>query len=164
MQLATLLRYVWFLKPIFADSWTVISAAQVVWRSTTQVACAMVGCNSGVTDERGAVILGPASKYTVCRYSPPGNIQGQFPYVLKFISENLWSTVNHLFQTKCGKAGAYEMKGRASEASDTQLRRSDSTSSWVARSILKSLKSIIIRIEYIFSFKSLCFLQRVVLQ
>lgn len=44
---------------------------QVVWKSTNQVACAMVDCRAGT-------IFGQASKYTVCRYSPPGNFQGQF--------------------------------------------------------------------------------------
>lgn len=44
---------------------------QVVWKSTTQVACALVDCRAGT-------IFGQASKYTVCRYSPPGNFQGQF--------------------------------------------------------------------------------------
>ncbi|KAF9536282.1 hypothetical protein EC957_011707 [Mortierella hygrophila] len=44
---------------------------QVVWKGTTQVACAMVDCRAGT-------IFGMASKYIVCRYSPPGNFQGQF--------------------------------------------------------------------------------------
>ncbi|KAG0254795.1 hypothetical protein DFQ27_006613 [Actinomortierella ambigua] len=44
---------------------------QVVWKSTTQVACAMADCRAGT-------IFNMASKYTVCRYSPPGNYQGGF--------------------------------------------------------------------------------------
>ncbi|TFK45005.1 CAP domain-containing protein [Crucibulum laeve] len=44
---------------------------QVVWKNTTQVACAMVDCRAGT-------IFSMASKYTVCRYTPPGNYQGQF--------------------------------------------------------------------------------------
>ncbi|TFK45000.1 CAP domain-containing protein [Crucibulum laeve] len=44
---------------------------QVVWKSTTQVACAMVDCGAGT-------IFSMPSKFVVCRYSPPGNYQGQF--------------------------------------------------------------------------------------
>jgi uncharacterized protein YkwD len=38
---------------------------QVVWRSSRQVGCGMAVCNR--------------QNYWVCRYSPPGNITGQFP-------------------------------------------------------------------------------------
>ncbi|KIY71291.1 PR-1-like protein [Cylindrobasidium torrendii FP15055 ss-10] len=45
---------------------------QVVWKNTKQVACAVGDCKAGT-------IFDQASKYVVCRYSPPGNYQGQFP-------------------------------------------------------------------------------------
>ncbi|KAF8888246.1 CAP domain-containing protein [Infundibulicybe gibba] len=45
---------------------------QVVWKGTTQVACAVANCGAGT-------IFSQASGYVVCRYSPPGNVIGQFP-------------------------------------------------------------------------------------
>ncbi|KIK02480.1 hypothetical protein K443DRAFT_6115 [Laccaria amethystina LaAM-08-1] len=44
---------------------------QVVWKSTTQVACAVANCPAGT-------IFSQASQYVVCRYTPPGNYIGQF--------------------------------------------------------------------------------------
>jgi pathogenesis-related protein 1 len=44
---------------------------QVVWKATTQVSCAAVDC------EEGTMFTG-ASRYFVCRYSSPGNVEGQF--------------------------------------------------------------------------------------
>lgn len=44
---------------------------QVVWKSSTQVACAQAECAAGT-------IYNQKSTITVCRYSPPGNMQGQF--------------------------------------------------------------------------------------
>ncbi|KAJ3747679.1 CAP domain-containing protein [Lentinula detonsa] len=41
---------------------------QVVWKSTTSVACAIASCN----------FLGNGTGYLVCRYDPPGNYLGQF--------------------------------------------------------------------------------------
>ncbi|KAJ3790196.1 CAP domain-containing protein [Lentinula aff. detonsa] len=41
---------------------------QVVWKSTTSVACATASCN----------FLGNGTGYLVCRYDPPGNYLGQF--------------------------------------------------------------------------------------
>ncbi|KAJ4482498.1 CAP domain-containing protein [Lentinula aciculospora] len=41
---------------------------QVVWKSTTSVACAIANCN----------FLGNGTGYLVCRYDPPGNYYGQF--------------------------------------------------------------------------------------
>ncbi|KAJ4494643.1 CAP domain-containing protein [Lentinula edodes] len=41
---------------------------QVVWKSTTSVACAIATCN----------FLGNGTGYLVCRYDPPGNYLGQF--------------------------------------------------------------------------------------
>ena len=40
---------------------------QVVWRSTTDVGCAMVDCPGG-------------GEFWICNYSPPGNYMGQYPY------------------------------------------------------------------------------------
>nr|QVT77594.1 pathogenesis-related protein 1 [Moniliophthora roreri] len=40
---------------------------QVVWKSTTQVACALAIC------ERGTIFSMKSSNYVVCRYNPPGN-------------------------------------------------------------------------------------------
>jgi hypothetical protein len=39
---------------------------QIVWKNTTSVGCALVG--NGKTD------------FLVCRYSPPGNVEGEKPY------------------------------------------------------------------------------------
>ncbi|PFH46571.1 hypothetical protein AMATHDRAFT_69529 [Amanita thiersii Skay4041] len=44
---------------------------QVVWKSTTQVACAVANCPAGT-------IFSQPSRYVVCRYTPPGNYAGQF--------------------------------------------------------------------------------------
>ncbi|KAG0073750.1 hypothetical protein BGZ90_011330 [Linnemannia elongata] len=44
---------------------------QVVWKSSTQVACAQAECAAGTIYNQKSII-------TVCRYSPPGNMQGQF--------------------------------------------------------------------------------------
>ncbi|KAG0284059.1 hypothetical protein BGZ96_011556 [Linnemannia gamsii] len=44
---------------------------QVVWKSSTQVACAQAACAAGT-------IYSQASTITICRYAPPGNMQGQF--------------------------------------------------------------------------------------
>ncbi|PFH46572.1 hypothetical protein AMATHDRAFT_77606 [Amanita thiersii Skay4041] len=45
---------------------------QVVWKSTTSVACAIADCPAGT-------IFPQPSRFVVCRYAPPGNVQGQFP-------------------------------------------------------------------------------------
>ncbi|PFH52217.1 hypothetical protein AMATHDRAFT_57585 [Amanita thiersii Skay4041] len=44
---------------------------QVVWKSTTSVACAIADCPAGT-------IFDQESHYLVCRYDPPGNFEGQF--------------------------------------------------------------------------------------
>ncbi|KAJ3509670.1 hypothetical protein NLJ89_g5095 [Agrocybe chaxingu] len=44
---------------------------QVVWKSTTKVACARATCASGT-------IFSQPSTYVVCRYNPPGNYAGQY--------------------------------------------------------------------------------------
>ncbi|KAF9476679.1 PR-1-like protein [Pholiota conissans] len=46
---------------------------QVVWKSTTGVACAQANCAAGT------IFPNNASKFLVCRYTPPGNVAGQFP-------------------------------------------------------------------------------------
>ncbi|CAO1632581.1 unnamed protein product [Parajaminaea phylloscopi] len=47
---------------------------QVVWKSSTQVGCAAISCDSS------SLGLGNNGKgiYIVCEYSPPGNVQGRF--------------------------------------------------------------------------------------
>ncbi|KAF8267771.1 CAP domain-containing protein [Lactarius quietus] len=45
---------------------------QIVWKSTTQVGCAVQNC-SGIFDAS----YGPA-QYYVCEYNPPGNVIGEF--------------------------------------------------------------------------------------
>ncbi|KAF8978699.1 CAP domain-containing protein, partial [Cyathus striatus] len=45
---------------------------QVVWKSSTSIACAIANCPAGT-------IFNQTSKYVVCRYAPPGNYLGQFP-------------------------------------------------------------------------------------
>lgn len=46
---------------------------QVVWKSTTQLGCAVSSCD-GIFDRA----LGPAALY-VCLYDPVGNVIGQAP-------------------------------------------------------------------------------------
>ena len=55
---------------------------QVVWKGSKQVACAIANCGAGT-------IFGQPSKMIVCRYSPPGNVLGQFPYVYSYSSSML---------------------------------------------------------------------------
>ncbi|KAH9485645.1 Pathogenesis-related protein PRB1-3 [Psilocybe cubensis] len=45
---------------------------QVVWKATTQVACASANCPAGT------IFPTLPATYLVCRYSPPGNVMGQF--------------------------------------------------------------------------------------
>jgi len=45
---------------------------QVVWKSTTQVGCAVNGCN-GIFDPSYGI-----AQYYTCEYSPPGNYIGEF--------------------------------------------------------------------------------------
>lgn len=53
------------------DSWGHFS--QIVWKATTHVGCATVTCNSlGNTDSSSAL------PFTVCNYSPPGNVGGEY--------------------------------------------------------------------------------------
>jgi hypothetical protein len=49
---------------------------QLVWANTTLVGCGVTHCT--VNSPFGAGF--PVWDYTVCRYSPPGNFSGQFPY------------------------------------------------------------------------------------
>ncbi|KZT22019.1 PR-1-like protein [Neolentinus lepideus HHB14362 ss-1] len=46
---------------------------QVVWKSTTQLGCAVQACN-GIFDPSYGV-----AQYYVCEYSPAGNVIGEFP-------------------------------------------------------------------------------------
>jgi len=45
---------------------------QVVWKSSTAIACVVGNCPAGT-------IFSQPSKYVVCRYTPPGNFQGRYP-------------------------------------------------------------------------------------
>jgi pathogenesis-related protein 1 len=45
---------------------------QVVWKNTKTVTCAIASC------KKGTIFADYASKYIVCRYTPPGNYVGQF--------------------------------------------------------------------------------------
>ncbi|KAL5639119.1 hypothetical protein ACGC1H_006592 [Rhizoctonia solani] len=45
---------------------------QVVWKSTTELGCAVTRCPAGT-------IYPEESNYHVCEYAPPGNVIGQFP-------------------------------------------------------------------------------------
>lgn len=46
---------------------------QVVWKGTTHVGCAAYACRNGVGGFNS-----PRGSMVVCRYSPPGNMQGAF--------------------------------------------------------------------------------------
>ena len=48
---------------------------QLVWANTTQVGCGVTQCTTN------SPFGGGTWNYVVCRYSPPGNFTGQFPYV-----------------------------------------------------------------------------------
>lgn len=53
------------------DKWGHFS--QIVWKATTHIGCATVTCNSlGNVDSSSAV------PFTVCNYSPVGNVDGQY--------------------------------------------------------------------------------------
>ncbi|KAF9012625.1 CAP domain-containing protein [Cyathus striatus] len=45
---------------------------QIVWKATTGVACAVATCPAGT------IFSSLESNYYVCRYTPPGNVIGQF--------------------------------------------------------------------------------------
>ncbi|KAL1406439.1 hypothetical protein Q8F55_008138 [Vanrija albida] len=45
---------------------------QVVWKGTTKLGCALVDCADGT------IFKGWKSRYLVCEYAAPGNVQGQF--------------------------------------------------------------------------------------
>ncbi|OOQ82683.1 SCP-like extracellular protein [Penicillium brasilianum] len=53
------------------DKWGHFS--QIVWKATTHVGCATVTCNS-----LGNVDSGSALPFTVCNYSPAGNVGGEY--------------------------------------------------------------------------------------
>lgn len=52
--------------------------SQIVWLSTTQVGCAQFECPKGTMTTSTGYKAETAAAFTVCRYSPPGNIAGQF--------------------------------------------------------------------------------------
>ncbi|KAN0128370.1 CAP domain containing protein [Lactarius tabidus] len=45
---------------------------QVVWKSTTQLGCAVAACNGIFPSSYGV------AQYYVCEYNPPGNVDGEF--------------------------------------------------------------------------------------
>ena len=49
---------------------------QMVWKGTTDLGCAFVVCPSGT------VYDSDESQYLVCRYTPAGNVDGEYEYVL----------------------------------------------------------------------------------
>ena len=49
---------------------------QLVWSSTTRLGCGVTHCTTNSPFPRL-----PAWDFVVCRYSPPGNVAGRFPYV-----------------------------------------------------------------------------------
>jgi len=50
-----------------SSEWHVVGHyTQMIWRDTTEVGCALVRANG--------------ADYLVCRYSPPGNVYGEWPY------------------------------------------------------------------------------------
>ena len=53
------------------DKWGHFS--QIVWKGTTHVGCATVTCNS-----LGNVDSSEALPFTVCNYSPAGNVGGEY--------------------------------------------------------------------------------------
>ncbi|KAI0304841.1 CAP domain-containing protein [Russula brevipes] len=58
-----------------ANNPTASHYTQVVWKSTLEVGCAsMSGCSGIVPTD--------VATYWVCEYNPPGNVIGEFPYVL----------------------------------------------------------------------------------
>jgi len=48
---------------------------QVVWKSSTSLGCAIVTCAPGTIFDASY----GSSQFTVCEYSPPGNVIGEFP-------------------------------------------------------------------------------------
>ncbi|XP_057845629.2 pathogenesis-related protein 1B [Cryptomeria japonica] len=46
---------------------------QVVWRNTKKVGCARVKCNNGAI-------------FIICNYNPPGNVNGQRPYLTSLLT------------------------------------------------------------------------------
>ena len=46
--------------------------SKVVWKSTTEVGCAIANCPAD------AIFPGVASQFVVCQYTPPGNVLGEF--------------------------------------------------------------------------------------
>jgi len=48
-------------------------ASQILWQDTTEIGCATVSCNGlGNVDPSSTI------PFTVCNYSPPGNVGGQY--------------------------------------------------------------------------------------
>lgn len=60
------------LKQVYKTQHCLGHFTQVVWKSTTSVACAKASCPAGTITQM-------PSFFFVCRYAPPGNYQGQFP-------------------------------------------------------------------------------------
>ena len=60
-------RYGRFPEVTASGEWHVVGHyTQMIWRDTTEVGCALVRANG--------------ADYLVCRYSPPGNVYGEWPY------------------------------------------------------------------------------------
>ncbi|KIK02478.1 hypothetical protein K443DRAFT_96764 [Laccaria amethystina LaAM-08-1] len=81
------------------DSDNALHFTQVVWKSTTQVACAVAHCPAGT------IFPDSASQYVICRYTPPGNVDGEFahydgsPLVLSIVRD--WGDKSNYFLLLC---------------------------------------------------------------
>lgn len=75
-------------KPVY-NHWT-----QVVWKSTTELGCAIASCRNAISNNRSRETM------YVCLYNPAGNVIGQAPYV--FNTQSL-KRITELFlvQGKC---------------------------------------------------------------
>lgn len=63
------------------ESWGHFS--QIVWAATTHVGCATVKCSQGLANTGSDV----SPYFTVCNYSPPGNMGGEYTNVQKSLGK-----------------------------------------------------------------------------
>merc|ERR1712048_1459740 len=78
---------------------------QLLWASSEAVGCAIA--NVWIPNKPGYIGEGMTSSYTVCHYSPQGNVIGHEKENWKKKREDLCSTYNPLTgDAKCGEAGS----------------------------------------------------------